>query len=256
MKKSKLNEKAVSRALTIRCVLNDISRRETSFYIGVEQEIPDDWKDNTTHIIDYLEVIKETSVYMTEVMTSNDYLPFRENCFNSDAYCSHHAANGACDDIEDDFYDYMMKECAPACQTCGDRYDEELIERCVPNKTKNIIEKGDLDIMFKRIVGELPNDEAVVPDYKVKIHSRPSDGLDENQGFFSGPWIVTLEDFLTAEECDKLISLGAGRGYERSTLETEEDEDDYAGDLDPDEELWDTGGFGGGGLDEGGGGFV
>lgn len=32
----------------------------------------------------------------------------------------------------------------------------------------------------------------------------------------SGPWVVTLENFLTDEECDRLIQLGAGEGYEIS----------------------------------------
>jgi hypothetical protein len=31
-----------------------------------------------------------------------------------------------------------------------------------------------------------------------------------------GPWVVTLDNFLSDEECDRLIKLGYDRGYERS----------------------------------------
>ena len=225
-------EKKAMCALSTLCYycLTHASSREKFFYIGVEQEIPDDWKDNTEHVIETLEVIKETSLYMTKVMTSDDYLPFRENCFNTDGYCSHFAALGACDDEEDDLYDYMRKECAPACQVCGEMYDQDLIERCAPLPINNILKKGDLDRMFKRIIGEIPNDGSILPDYNVKIHSRPNnegDVLGENKEFFEGPWIITLENFLTDEECDRLIALGTEQGYDRSTLENEKDDEEY-----------------------------
>ena len=210
-------------------LLTNVSQRENSYYVGVEQEIPEDWKDDEAHVIKTLQVIKDMSLYMTEVMTSDDYLPYRENCFNTDAYCSHLAATGACDDEEGEFYDYMRKECAPSCQVCGDIYDQDLIERCAPIAATDILRKGDLDQMFKRIIGEIPNDGAVLPDYKVKIHSRPNDGEvpGANKDFFTGPWIITLDNFLSDEECDRLIELGAKQGYDRSTLESEEDDVEY-----------------------------
>ena len=59
---------------------------------------------------------------------------------------------------------------------------------------------GDMNKMFDRIVADYAYKE------KLKILSQPP----------SGPWIITLDEFLTPEECHKLIGLGGHRGYERS----------------------------------------
>lgn len=55
--------------------------------------------------------------------------------------------------------------------------------------------------------------------------------------FNIGPWIVTLDEFLTEEECDHLIKLGAFQGYERSYLEEEDeyDEDELEDELNGDD---------------------
>jgi prolyl 4-hydroxylase len=73
---------------------------------------------------------------------------------------------------------------------------------------------GDLDRMFERIVAD--------PTYQVTIHSSPAASTHEesdnkNNCPFQGPWVLTLDDFLTPAECDRLIALGHAQGYERST---------------------------------------
>jgi prolyl 4-hydroxylase len=61
---------------------------------------------------------------------------------------------------------------------------------------------GDVNKMFERIVADFP---------KVNIFSRPSDDRAED-----GPWVITIDNFLTDEECERLIELGHLKGYERS----------------------------------------
>ena len=60
---------------------------------------------------------------------------------------------------------------------------------------------GQIDAMFERILVDYKH-------YEPTVHSRPPDG----------PWVVTLDKFVTYEECDRLIDLGAARGYERSKV--------------------------------------
>ena len=62
-----------------------------------------------------------------------------------------------------------------------------------PNEDDNIFEKGDLDAMFKRIVGEESQTEsAILLDYEPVVHSYPG-SAEENADTIAGPWIVTLE---------------------------------------------------------------
>ncbi len=74
--------------------------------------------------------------------------------------------------------------------------------------------------MFQRIVATAPgnvtdasNDLIVdgMTYYSVQIHSRPSEAqtpgsLEVDKA--SPPWVITLDNFVTAEECEKMIELG------------------------------------------------
>ena len=99
----------------------------------------------------------------------------------------------------------MSLECAAACQTCDQLLSKH--EKCssdgIPmawNKT------GDLDAMFRRIV-----DNPYYQQYgPITVHSSPA---TEHGG---GPWVITLDNFLTEEECCRLIELGQQEGYHRS----------------------------------------
>lgn len=63
---------------------------------------------------------------------------------------------------------------------------------------------GDLDKMFRRI-----SSEPYKSKYDVKILSSP-----DNEE--SGPWVLTMENFVSDEEAERLIELGSIEGYERS----------------------------------------
>ncbi len=61
---------------------------------------------------------------------------------------------------------------------------------------------GDLNKFFDNVIANWTAYEPVV-------HSSPH--LDT-----AGPWVITLENFVTEEESDQLIKLGNARGYDRS----------------------------------------
>ena len=76
-------------------------------------------------------------------------------------------------------------------------------------------EPGDLNRFFEHIVQTQP---------KVTVHSGPADivqGINlatttPNAFIPDGPWIVTIDDFLTPTECEHLIQQGESLGYKRS----------------------------------------
>ena len=66
---------------------------------------------------------------------------------------------------------------------------------------------GDLNQMFERII---ENKE----DYKAMVLSRPSHpSVSDEADYGIGPWVITLEDFLSPEECQRLIAIGEAQGY-------------------------------------------
>lgn len=201
------------------------------FDIGEPQEMT-----NETLIEETLNVMIATSNYLRyKVMdTSNKkFDSVRRECFNKDPYCSQIAAEGGCDP-ESDAYAYMVLNCAPTCQVC------ELVDssvRCpIPDDAvealaRNGGESG-LNAMFERIVGERELTKAQIDDgmedldYTTTTYSRPLEG-DEDEStvvnddgkerMIDGPWVITVDNFLTDEECDRLIELGKELGYEQST---------------------------------------
>jgi len=88
----------------------------------------------------------------------------------------------------------MTTSCAPACITCDLLIYEN---RCPPREDNHAAyAPGDLEKIFGRIKGG---------DFG------PVEILNES------PFVATFENFLTSEECDRLIELGHNLGYSRST---------------------------------------
>ena len=76
--------------------------------------------------------------------------------------------------------------------------------------------KGDLNAMFESIV----SNPAFHSEYDIKVLSRPdyAEGDSaETVDYILGPWILTLDNFLSPAEAERLIELGQNMGYERST---------------------------------------
>lgn len=215
----------------------------------MRQTISKEAENNTEKVQQFLQTIQATNKYMAEtVMVEKEYTQVRQFCFNTDKLCTVRAMEGDCrkpddyealEDGDEDLvkYEYMASNCSPTCQICDllilTNEEVEILNECTPDVETNVFQEGDLNKMFQRIVGELPfEDGAVVPDYKVNIISRPLS--EEHIGsamheldFHVGPWILTLDNFLTDDECDRLVELGATSGYYKSLIENEdEDEED------------------------------
>ena len=117
-----------------------------------------------------------------------------------------------------------------ACQTC---HLIDMKTRC-PELPDAIpaLKSGDLNAMFQRIVETAPGNRTLtdddrkqlalseIPEYSVTVHSRPSDNplteVNIAQDKKLPPWLITIDNFLTGEECDSIIQHGYDSGYKRS----------------------------------------
>ena len=95
----------------------------------------------------------------------------------------------------------MQVHCAPSCRTC----DLLSIEKRCPfdKNAPGVWGPGDLDMMFERIT----TDPIYLELYNTTVLSSPAQ---------NGPWLVQLENFLSPEECERLIYHGHLRGYDTS----------------------------------------
>ena len=98
----------------------------------------------------------------------------------------------------------MRVYCAPSCLTCAHLsyhvrcpFDEDI--------PKIWEMPGDLNAFFERIVSNPYYQETFGP---ITIVSSPTKT--------NGPWIVTLDNFLTQSECSRLIEVGVQEGFRRS----------------------------------------
>eukprot|EP00536_Pseudo-nitzschia_multiseries_P018229 jgi/Psemu1/228196/e_gw1.2278.9.1 len=177
-----------------------------------------------------LESVLETIQKMMDYFESDDYtsLPIevKANCKNNEALCSFWATIGECESNKS----YMKVQCAPACQTC---HLIDMATRCPPlPDAVPALKNGDLNKMFERIVDTAPGNRTLteedrkelanleIPEYSVTVHSRPSNEPATEVNIKSDkklpPWVITLDNFLTDEECDALIQHGYDTGYKRS----------------------------------------
>lgn len=97
----------------------------------------------------------------------------------------------------------MNTHCAPSCKACH-MIDWYARGCSMPENTSelDVWKPGDLNKMFERIVADYRN---------VNIISKPSAIEAED-----GPWVLTIDNFLSDEECEHLIAWGHKLGYERS----------------------------------------
>jgi hypothetical protein len=117
---------------------------------------------------------------------------------------------------------YMrLDACAPACRTCR----EALLKKskcAAPLPIRDggasprdaVGKEGDLNAIFVRMTatGAAAHPDSSYREDDVTILSHP--GM--MRGHKAQPWIITIDNFLTLEECETLIRLGAEQGYTRS----------------------------------------
>jgi prolyl 4-hydroxylase len=154
-------------------------------------------------------VEKARKYFHETVMVEPRYEKVRTLCRNHNASCGFWATEGYCHKNSG----YMRKYCAPVCFSCEDLHVEA---RCPldPNAT-NAWYPGDLNRIFQRLITD-PALERHAP----KVLSRPSlvgGDTEATADYQLGPWVLVLEDFLSAQETERMIQAGAEVGYARST---------------------------------------
>jgi len=157
-----------------------------------------------------LRVIRKAHKYLLHnVLTTPLYARIKHLCKNEHHLCSVWAAMGKCESMNED----MSFNCALACRTC-DQLDVDV--RCPLDYDKlnetNVWKEGDIERMYTRII-----EDPYYARYEPKIISQPNH-TSENCSL----WVATFDNFLTEEECDRIVELAAEEGYERS--ETVDDE--------------------------------
>jgi len=186
------------------CLLcgNQIENKVYAIYNDEPQDIP--IREHSRR--ETLDAVRLTQEYMVDLYQNPMYADVATRCKNLHASCSFWSTVGECENNPI----FMEVNCAPACQTCSKILFEN---RCPVNRElleTSVWEPGDLNRMFERIVSD-PEWQA----YNLQILSQPEPRKD-TENILKGPWVITLDDFLTSEECETLIRLGADKGYERS----------------------------------------
>ena len=176
--------------------------------------VPQYWVE-TVPAEKFQSLLDGTTKYMRkEVMgqaDTHDYVI--SECENKHPYCTYWAAQGECEVKSS----YMHRHCAPTCGTC-DIFDYD--KRCpIPEGGDILSGPGDLNRIFERIVTDPFWADTYGP---LEILSSPE--------LTDGPWIITLDNFLNAEECTAFIEAAEIEGYERS--EDEADDENLDGTLD------------------------
>lgn len=156
------------------------------------------------HKADIPQAIKETSDYMEQVIFADPrHEAVRHTCKERHPSCSYWKVIGECERNPA----YMKKMCAPTCQTC---HTLSFQERCPIDNTAPVAlpEAGNLNALFTKLV----TDDYWKEQYAPTILSQPN----ADDATKDGPWVVTLDNFLSSDECDRLVQLGYDLGYQRS----------------------------------------
>jgi prolyl 4-hydroxylase len=153
-------------------------------------------------------VEKARKYFNESVMVEPRYEKVRTLCQNRNEQCTLWALQGHCHKN----HRYMKTQCAPVCFSCEETHIET---KCPldPN-AKNAWSPGDLNRMFERVTTD-----PFFEQYTPKVLSRPSfAGKDTNEtaDYQLGPWVLILEDFMSAEETERMIQAGSEIGYKRS----------------------------------------
>ncbi|KAL9181996.1 hypothetical protein ACHAXT_012339 [Thalassiosira profunda] len=179
--------------------------------------------------IDVARVTAKTERYFVDhILRDENVAKFRLSCQNANENCAVWAAEGECVSGAG----WMGKDCPAACQNCA---QVDLKVRCPIDESTNVFQSGDMNAMFERLLEEAGVDKSKLSSENVPTGGKHPLGpltvirspyhdmtpyLDEGESEEDNsplPWVVSIDDFLSDEECDKLIELGEAKGYKRST---------------------------------------
>jgi prolyl 4-hydroxylase len=164
-------------------------------YLG--QDIGEPQKVIESLAKEILEKVGDDQSYIENVILVDEkYKNVRDTCKNKHEMCTYWSLLGECDKNEA----YMKVNCGPACHSC-ERLDFNLRCPMDPNAV-DAFYPGDVNKMFERIAyGE------EYKQFEPIVMSRPPEG----------PWLIMFENAISDEEAERLIELGDGLGFERST---------------------------------------
>lgn len=180
---------------------------------GIGQRLPDITEAGGVERHSAIKKAIDDSIdYMKTVWKDEKFVRVRHKCKNQHQDCTFWAGIGECEANPQ----YMQTNCAPACQTC-DLLD--IAHRCpILPGNECIWEAGDLNKLMETIVdnadgkGEyLKFNPVALSRPKIKRDGTPAEGVEKD-----GPWVVSLSNFLSEEEADRLVNIGKQQGYERS----------------------------------------
>lgn len=212
----------------------------TVITFGVEQLT--DYHGNDVANAAIADVIERTAEYMLDhVMVEDKYEDVRRDCYNFDTKCSYYAAVGLCDD--EDEMRWMQEECGPACQTCATL---EYWHKCGRREGMvDVIQAGGMVALFENIIDNYPRERLTIlshperrkdfldarglaltelepaVDYTELGYDSFEDWIENEKDWITDlshekPYVVTLENFLSDEECDFFIKEGYRLGFEQS----------------------------------------
>lgn len=165
-----------------------------TFY-GVPQQRVDETDDKVFQMME--------NYMLDTVLVDEAYASVRGTCRNQHEHCVLWSSRGECQKNPK----MMRMECAPACRSCHALLDPKDINVssdpvCRVNPEADVWkEPGELDQTFRKIIHDYGDNVTILssPDSTPK-----------------GPWLVTIDDFLTPEESDHLIQMGHMIGYDPS----------------------------------------
>jgi hypothetical protein len=173
---------------------------------NIYSDVPQGWHEDE-ELRQYIEEIDE---YMYETVYAEDSPEYvKLHCRNLEPDCSYWSWNGECETSTE----FMLGSCAAACMDCSNSSEQSI--RCPFDPDEPVVwQKGDLHRMFTRLVTS--------PDFAVynpMVASRPVESPNLKFDEVDGPWIVVLDNFLSTEECRKLIKFGVEEGFENPSGE-------------------------------------
>ena len=169
---------------------------------------------------------KSERYFVDEVLVNESLGRYRLECRNEHALCAFWAAQGECESSPGE----MGENCAAACRNCP-LVDFDV--RCPIDTGTNIFKPGDMNAMFERLLQEAGRDVASFSKKNLPTggsvpgigeltvitspyHDPPRD--EDEEEISPLPWVMSIDGFLSDEECNRLTEIGESQGYRKSKV--------------------------------------
>ena len=134
-----------------------------------------------------------------------------------DAHCPGRAKRGECSQSPG----WMSMMCSRSCDACHLRDPKTRCSRRALNmRQETALKPGGVETAYRRLVGlQQPTPELgelLKNVGKVTVHSAPEDVAASLNASIVGPWIVTIDDFITKREANEIVGT-VNQSFSRST---------------------------------------